>query len=153
MQLTFLQTLLLPWPRFNGQTNTENIYNVICLGEVPGCSYFLSFMVLYGGGDLIVINTSYLFFCLQKQRSEGRCKSRMMCNCSSWWLSASWNWTPETSVFLFVCCWQIAVKLPAKMGVLLPPLLSCNQRLVYEEKNSLFNAANLQCRPLLLDWN
>lgn len=61
-----------------------------------------------------------LIFCLQKQRNVGRSSSRMVCKFSSWWLPAPWNWTHETSVFLFVCCLQIAVKLPAKMGVSLP---------------------------------
>lgn len=35
---------------------TLKIYNVSCLGKVLDWSYFLSFMDVYGGGDLIVIN-------------------------------------------------------------------------------------------------
>lgn len=60
----FLQTLLLPSPRFNGRTLIENVYHVIWLGEVLDCSYFFYFVDLYRAVDLIVINAFYLFFCL-----------------------------------------------------------------------------------------
>lgn len=122
--------------RLNSRAHTENTHNMICPEEVLDSSCFLSFVDLFGGGTwlLLMLFIFFFFFCLQKQRIEGTCNSRIVCNCLSWWLPASWNWTHETSVFLLICCLQIAVKVPDKVGVLVPPCLSFNQWLFYEEK-------------------